>query len=268
MKPRPHQPPLVRLIEAGAAPLAPLRYALKGTQDITVVARGDMTVRRPNESKVFPFPSMTTPTTLTPHPGKVEFVWRKGSFEAGGSAASDSLIANMIIALEGSSGVLMTDARGVISNIYLKSGPSDKAGQGLMENRTIYAMEMGKGILSLLEIPLPEEPIGIGGRWQVERVATRGALSIIQYSTFTLLKRTGNVLELSYRFGGKFDPGSGMREQELSVAVSGGGKCTLDLTKPMPTTLEDEILINARITAADGMSSEQATRVGTRIESK
>ena len=137
-----------------------------------------------------------------------------------------------------------------------------------MENRSIFAMEMGKGLLSLLEIPLPEEPLGIGGRWQVERVAVRGALSIIQFTTFTLLKRTGNVLELSYRFGGKFDPESGMKESEVAVAVSGGGKCTLSLAQPMPGSLEDEIVVNARITAGEGQFSEQSTRVGTRIESK
>lgn len=268
VKPRPHQPPLVRLLEPGAAPLLPLRYALKGSQDVTVVARGDLTVKRPNESKVFPFPTMTTPVTLTPSKGKVEFVWRKGSFESPDNSSATSVIGHMITALEGSTGTLLTDTQGVISQIFLKAGPTDKAAAGMMENRTIYAMEMGKGILSLLEVPLPAESIGVGGRWQVERIATRGALSIVQFTTFTLLKRTGNLLELSYRFGGKFDPGSGMRENEVALAVSGGGKCTLDLTRPMPPTLEDEIVVYARITASDGLYSEQSTRVGTRIESK
>ena len=31
-------------------------------------------------------------------------------------------------------------------------------------------------MLSLLEVPLPEAPIGLGGRWQVERLAVRGSI--------------------------------------------------------------------------------------------
>ncbi len=264
---RPYVAPQVRLISPGTGPLAVLRYALKGPQDLTVVATGELSVRLKDESKVFPLPKMTTPVTLTPAKGKVDFVWRKGAFEANDGTKADSLIGNVITALEGSRGELQTDDRGVIAQILAKAGPNDRAGPGLIEARSVYAIEMGKGILSLLEIPLPNEPIGVGGRWQVERVAVRGALSLIQFTTFTLVKRTGNVLELTYRFGGKFDPGSSMKESEVELAVSGGGKCTLDLTQPMPGSLEDEIVINARMTT-DGQSAQQSTRVGTRIESK
>ena len=249
--------------------MQPLRYAFKGSQDVTVVARGDMTLTQNNQTKLFPFPTMTTPLSLHGSLGKIEITWRKGSSEEAGVPAPNSMVGNLVTALEGSSGILTLDPKGVIFGVYLKPGPLDHAAQGGgMENRTMMALEMGKGLVTLIEVPLPEEAIGIGGRWQVERVATRGALSIIQVTTFTLLKRTGNTLELSYRFGGKFDPMSGIREEELKLTVSGGGKCTLDLALPLPTKLEDEITVGARVTAREGQFSEQSTRVGTRLESK
>ena len=265
VQPRAHEAPQVRVLEPGAAPLAPLRYALKGPQELTVVARGEMTVTRSEQTKTVVFPVVTTPVRLTPQKGGVAFVWLRGSFEP----PSDTVTGHLLTALEGSTGLLATEgSRGVISNIFLRARPEDTGTEGKLENRSIYATEMGKGILSGLEVPFPEEPMGVGGRWQVERVVVRGMVSIRQLTTFTFLKREGNRLELSYRFGGKFDEGSGFREHELKLAVSGGGKCTLNLALPMPVGLTDEIRVDATMTQPDGLPTFQSTRVGTLIESK
>ena len=257
---------MVRLLEAGALPRGLLRYALSKSQEVTVVASGNFEVTRADQTRLIAFPALTTPVRLTPSKDKVEFVWLKGSFEAP-PGPPDPTTGQIITALEGSAGVLVADARGVISQIFLRAGPGDKAERPMLENRSIYATEMGKGILSLVDVPLPEEPIGIGGRWQVERIAVRGPLSIIQVTTFTLLKR-GALLELSYRLGGKYDPSCGLRENELKLGVSGSGTCTLDLSLPLPVRLEDEIQVDAQITGSNGPTTRQATRIRTRVESK
>jgi hypothetical protein len=268
LTPRPHRAPVVRLLEPGALPLSTLRYALKGTQQVTVVAGGTFEVKRGEQSRAMGLPILTTPVKLTPAKDRVEFIWLKGSFESPPGQPPDTTTGHLLTALDGSSGVLATDARGVISQIVLKPGPSDKATGGMLENRTLYATEMGKGILSLLVVPLPEEPIGVGGRWQVERLATRGPLSFIQVTTFTLLERRGSLVELSYRLGGKYDESSGLRPEELQLGVSGGGTCTLDLALPLPVRVEEELLIDAHISGATGPTTHQTTRVRTVVESK
>lgn len=269
VQPREHQVPLIRVLEQGAAPHSPLRYALKARQDLVIVARGDMKVSRTTgEGKTIILPTLTTPVRLTPQKEGVGFIWLKGSFTTAADQPPDNTTGHLLTALEGSTGLLMTEARGVISRVFLRARPADKGTDGKLENRSIYAMEMGKGVLTLLEVPMPEEPMGIGGRWQVERLADRGMLTMRQFTTFTLVKREGNLLELSYRFGGKADEASGMRPHELKLEVSGGGKCTVNLGLPMPVSLEDEILISATMTRSDGQATLQSTRVGTRIESQ
>ena len=233
-QPRPHSPPVIKVLEAGSAPLAPLRYALKGSQDVTVVARGQMVVSKDGETQTIGFPALTTTARLTPQKDGVGYVWTKGTFVAAPNQPPDTTTGHMMIALEGSTGLLQSDARGVISNILLRARPGDSGKDGMLEKRSIYAMEMGKAILSLNEVPFPEEPMGVGGRWRVERIAVRGMISIRQFTTFTILKREGNLLQLSYRLGGDFDEGSGFQPHELKLEVSGGGKCTVNFTLPMP----------------------------------
>lgn len=266
IQPRPHEAPVVRLLEAGKEPLAPLRYALKGPQQVTIVANGGMEVSKDGQTKALPMPTLTMPVRLQPESGKVAFEWLKGSFE---TSPQDTQTAHIISALEGSTGqLLIADGRGVITNILLRATPKDPAIDGKLQMRTIAAMEMGKGVLAVLEVPLPEEKLGVGGKWQVERVAQRGMISFRLIHTFTVVSRKGNLVELSYRFGGGWEPGSGLREEEVKVGVSGGGTCTLDLTLPLPVRVDDDITVKAAITAPDGQQTFQTTRVGTHVESK
>lgn len=268
VQPRPHEPPTVKLLEPGKAPLAPLRYALKaGEQSITITADGAMEVTRSSGSTRLPFPTLTLPIALLPVSKGISFEWQKPTFT---TVPEDHQTGHIMTALEKSRGLLQVadDGRGVIANILLTPGPSDKGTQGAMETRSILATEMGKGILALLEVPLPAEPIGVGGRWQVERIAVRGIVTLRQFTTFTLIKREGTRLELSYRVGGVWDPSSGLKEEEVKLAVSGEGRCTVDLKLPMPTALADEVTVKATLTAADGQQTFQSTRVGTRVESR
>lgn len=269
-KPRAHETPVIRLLEPGAAPLAVLRYAFPAnqTQNVTITATGAMDVTKDGTQRTFPMPTLTMPVSLAPGKKGVVYRWLKGTFT---TSPEDLQTAHIMSALEGSSGtmVMAEDQRGVITNMLLAAGPNDKgAAQGKLENRSLIAMEMGKGVLSLLEVPLPVEPIGVGGRWQVERIAVRGIVSIRQFTTFTLVARQGNRLELSYRVGGDWDPGSGLKREELRLAVSGSGTCVLDLTRPMPTVLTDDVVVKTTVTALDGTQTFQTTRVGTTVESK
>ena len=268
--PRPHVPPSVKLLSAGAAPLAPLRYTIPHEQQVTIVASGQWAIAVPAGSSTSNFPVISTPLRLAPLKGAIEFSWLTPSFTGPPLGSGlETMTRQLLGGLEGSGGLLLADKRGIVSRFLLHPGPNDTAlDAGAVQRRTMLALEMGQGMLALLVVPFPDEPIGVGARWQVERVALRGPLSFIQVTTFTLEKRVGNVLKLSYRFGGKWDSGSGFLESETQLAVSGGGKTTVDLTLPMPTSLEDEIKINAQLTSKDGEPGTQSGLVRTVVESK
>lgn len=241
---RPHEPPSVKLISAGTKPLAPLRYGLKNPQQLTILASGDWRMSAPVGSSTSTFPNLTTPVVLTPHKSAIQYDWLASSF-TGPPAGSklETMTGLLLSGLDGSGGLFKADARGIIEGFMLKPGPNDTTlDAGTMQKRSVYALQMGKGMLGLLVVPLPEEAIGLGGKWQVERLAIRGSLSFIQVTTYTLEARVGDVLELSYRFGAKWDPGCGFKQSELKLAISGGGKATVDLALPLPSALVDEIL--------------------------
>lgn len=267
---RPHQPPTLKLLAPGAAPRASLRYALKDPQELTIVVRGEWTVSAPVGSAQNAFPTVTTPVRLTPAKAEVGYLWLKPSFVGPPPGSRlEAMTAQLITGLDGSSGSFVPDPQGVIARFVLHPGPNDSAlDAGSLQRRSVYAMEMGKGMLALLDLPLPPEPIGLGGRWQVERIAVRGPLSFIQVTTYTLERRVGDLLEVSYRFGGKWDAGSGFLESEMKLAVSGGGKATVNLALPLPVALEDEIDVSAQLTGKDGQRGLQRGLVGTRVESK
>jgi hypothetical protein len=267
LAPRAHEAPAVRLLEPGAAPLAPLRYALKAPQAVTFHVAGSLEVKRDDQGRTIPFPTLALPVKLAPEKGTVAYGWQTPKFT---TSPEDTQTAHIMTGLEGSTGQLQLaeGGRGVITQILVRAGPNDKGTQGALEVRTVSAMEMGKGMMGLLIVPFPEEPIGIGGRWQVERIAVRGPMSFKQFTTFTLVKRTGAVVELTYRVGGTYDEGSGFRPEELKLAVSGQGTCTVNAGLPMPVALSDDVTVKATITAPDGQQTFQTTRVGTRIESK
>lgn len=268
VKDRPHEPPTVRLLGPGAAPLKPLRYQLDRPQELTVTAWGDWKMTAPAASSDSTFPVMKTPLRLTPHNVGVEFLWLSPSFTGPPPGSGlERVTRTMLDGLERSGGVFATDARGVISKFALRPGPNDTAlDAGTMQKRSLYALQMGRGMIALLDVPLPEEPVGVGARWQVERIAVRGTLSFVQVTTFTLEKREGSLLQLSYRFGGKWDPGSGLLESELKLGVSGGGKATVDLTRPLPIALEDELSIDARMQGRDGAAATHSGVVRSRVE--
>jgi hypothetical protein len=267
--PRPHAAPSVALLEPGSGQLVPLRYALKAAQTVSVVARGQWTLRNPAHNTELTVPTVTTPVELTPAGDLVRFRWKGCGLVPAPKGPRDTVTPMLVSALDGSTGEYTLDARGIIGGFKLYAGPSDLAlDAGSMQQRSLLGMEMGKGILASTVVPLPEEPVGLGARWQVRRVVVRGPLSFVLLTTYTLEKRAGSQLSLAYRLGGLPYVGTGLRPDELELEVSGGGTATIDLRLPMPTALDDEVQVHARITGRDGNVAEQAGIVGTRLESR
>ncbi len=266
---RPFAAAKVSLLSSGKGPATALRYGPLKEQQLNVVAGGEWKATTSLGDTNSPLPNMSMPVKLMPMGGAVEYVFRMGKV-TGAPAGSqmESVTKLMLGALDGSGGLIKTDARGVFAQFLLHPGPNDRLlDAGAVERRSVYAMEMGRGLLSLLSIPFPVEPIAVGARWQVERLAIRGGFSYLQVTTFTLVDMTGSKVKVSYRFGGKWDPGSGVREADMKLEVSGGGTATVDLQKPLPVALEDEAFVAATVQRADSPITQSGV-IRTRIESE
>jgi hypothetical protein len=267
---RPFEAPSVKLLSAGKAPLKKVRYALGPAQEVTIVASGEWRMSNAAASSSTPFPVMSTPVRLTPAKGLVDYKWLKASFTgAPAGTRLEEMTRQLLEGLEGSGGVYSADGQGAISRFLLHPGGNDPyVDAGTLQQRSLYALQMGRALIALVDVPLPAEDIGIGAKWQVERIAVRGTMSFVQVTTFTLDKLEAKKLQLSYTFSSKFDPGCGLREEELVLGVGGGGKATVDLGLPLPIALEDEITVNAEIRGRQGQRASQAGTVRTRVQPK
>ncbi len=266
---RPYEAAKVTLLSAGKGTGTALKYGPLKEQQLTVVAGGEWKSSTGGGDTNSPLPTMSMPLKLMPVGVAVEYVFRPGTV-SGAPAGSqmESVTKLMLGALDGSGGLIKTDARGVFAQFLLHPGPNDRLlDAGAVERRSVYAMEMGRGLISLLSIPFPAEPIAVGARWQAERLAIRGGFSYLQVTTFTLVEAVGSKVKVTYRFGGKWDPGSGVRESEMKLDVSGGGKATLDLQKPLPVALEDEAFVSATVKRGDSLLRQSGV-IRTRIESE
>lgn len=272
--PRPHTPPVLKLLEPGAEPRAPLRYAWKAPQAVAVTAAGRWRVTDSSQSNGVAFPTLTTPIRLVPSAkaGEVDFVFQKPSGEPGPGmpGALDTITAHILVALEGVHGTIRLDPRGVLGSLTLYPSRNDPefVDGGSMQKRSLYATQMAKTVLVTGPIPFPEEPVGVGARWSVERVVPRGPLSLVQVSTYTLERVEGRKVFLSTRIGAKFDPGSGLRPEELQLEVSGGGRAVVDLGLPLPTTLDETLAIAASVGRAGEPQTNHEGAVTTHVETR
>jgi hypothetical protein len=124
--------------------------------------------------------------------------------------------------------------------------------------------------------PLPDEPIGIGAKWEVlSRIVANGA-DLLQVSIMTMEKRDGKVLSLDaavQQFAAKnavnppgMPPGASARL--LSYKCQGGGKPVFDTTDVAPiggsmsvnSAMEIELTMDV-----DGKTEKQATSVNTNM---
>jgi len=186
-------PPTVKLLEAGNEPRSVLRLKPKAGDTETVV----MTMRMNNEMEMGgakrPMPR-NPPSVLTTRV-LIDSVGPEGDIhctativkaEAGSTEGSDAK------SVEATKAMLAG-----VPGLTFKMVISDRGFTRLIEVQPVKASTPGvsqmiKNVndsLSKVSMPLPEEPIGVGARWQSEGAVTSNGLTIDQTATYTLVSR-------------------------------------------------------------------------------
>jgi hypothetical protein len=92
---------------------------------------------------------------------------------------------------------------------------------------------------SLVSVPLPEEPVGIGARWKVQRLHQVGRIETTQTVVYTLLERQERVLRLGVTLQQTAAPQNVVFDKDLTFAVeayevSGTGNMLMSLDAIIP----------------------------------
>ena len=269
--PRPWRPPAVKLLTAGAPPLLPLRYALArgGTGQLTLEAGGRWRLKTSSNQANTQLPSLDIRFTYSVDaPDRFSFEFLTAT-ATGSGAENDLATQGVLAALQGVSGTVQFDARGLAQKLSIRPSANDP--EFSQDNRKVtvgthYALEVARSAFMHLFTPFPDEPLGIGGTWQIERPQTRGTISYTEVATFTLVSRDASGAHLELRLGGKPDPLSGIHPAQIDLLVSGGGKADIEFARPFPVSLDDQVTIHAVTGPQDAQRVEHEGAMTGRLQ--
>ncbi len=241
--------PRVVVLEPGAAPLENLSYEFTPGAKETSVMRMDMAMKMDmgnGNLQAFPIPQIEMRFDLATAAKKeangdiaVTGTVTEVKVNPGKDATQQRAADEMKKALSGINGMTM-------SYVVSPKGRSHDAKVDVPAGAPAEAkkiVDQMKHSLESMAAPLPEEPVGIGGKWVVVTRVSAGA-DILQWTTYTLKAKSGKNVELEALVkqlaasgemsGGQMPPGTSAK---ITKFDSGGtGLTKMDLSRLAPET--------------------------------
>jgi hypothetical protein len=240
--------PTVEVLEAGKAPLEPLRLAPAGSASQRSAMTVTFAIQQSGVSSasVKPPPTKATVETalqgVTPE-GNLQVSFSYPSFEVlkGGDASKSSRrrIEQAFAGLKGLSGQLTLTPQGVLVDSALNVPPDvDPSVASLVT-------QLGDQ-LRTLAIPFPEAAVGVGARWRASTDVSLNGIEAHQVYEYTLKKRNGSKVELGVRGTQSADPqtvelpnlAQGVQLHVQSYKTTFRGNNSVDLTSLLPVAGE------------------------------
>lgn len=277
---RKHEPQTVRLLEPGHRPHKALRYRWKRAPAKAFVSTEggwELFAQGMRNDHLFPLMKLelrSQPPVAQKKSTVVALEWLAPVLSAPeGSAQAppvDPATRQTLEALEGVRSELRLSQTGLLLGLEQWPSPKDSVASAgrQMQVRSVYALELARGVLEQLLVPFPEEPIGPGARWQVEVPAVRGTLPLIQVTTYQLVSIKGREVELSYRLGAKPDPATPVPRDEINVEQSGSGKVRLSLDSPFPIEGSEEAFLRGQFGGKTRAAQEHRGRLRRTVSSE
>jgi hypothetical protein len=270
--------PQVKLLEAGAEPRKAFRWHAKPgdkqTGTITLKISLDMGLGQPMK---LPAMNMTMEFTVKSVSPNGDISYESTTKDATVAEDADTMpqIAEAMKAsintLKGVSGSSTISARGINLRTEMKIPPG-------ADPQTRQSIEQTKESLSSMAVPLPEEAIGPGAKWEVKQQVKSEGMTIDQTTTCELVSVEGDRLNLKSSIAQHAanqkvqNPAMPALKLDLKkLTGSGSGNVTIDLAQIFPVDgsfdqhSERELAMDS---AAGGQTINMKTDVNIRLESK
>jgi hypothetical protein len=262
-KPRPWTPPAVTLISQGSPPLQAIKLSLKSGPPLkyTADAWGEWETSSRGGSMRQRFPRQTTPFTAQVRPDSAVAVrFAQATAIPPEKSFVDPITEALLAALEGVNGTLWLDSGGRPMRFAVYPSSNDNVYRetpNQVSTASFMALEVSRGLLAHLALPIPREPIGVGAVWKVERYVQRGVLAFLESATVTLEKYDGMTLHLSYTLSARADPDLKPRDVDLKgLFLKGRGQATVRLDSPLPIHQFDDSTLDATLVSSDGARTD------------
>ncbi|HTE52759.1 MAG TPA: hypothetical protein VK698_18025 [Kofleriaceae bacterium] len=176
----------------------------------------------------------------------------------GTDSAHPSLLAEMrkgVDLLVGASGQLVVEPRGSVSDLAL----AQPAGIG---HELAQFMNSARLAIGEMVVPLPDEPVGIGARWEVVETVTQDGISVREKTYFELVALDGPRALVRTRTVQTADkqraalPGlpDGVSAEVVSLRGSGTGEIELDLRRLVPGNAREEVETDVSFVVRQGQT--------------
>jgi hypothetical protein len=232
----------VKLLRAGAAPLAPLRLQLSKT----AVEKGEFSLAMSVEMETPQGPQKITPPkvgfAMTASHARASAADSVAVSSKFGGLHVDGPNAAAIEAKLKGAGLDKFNAEYVVTNRGLVTRSDAKIGPE-MAPELRQMLDQMKSVLDLAMLPFPEEPVGVGAEWQQESGARTTGMDVEMTSTYELVERTKSFVRIKRTVVQKAKPGTlqlpagGPKVELLSLEGEGGGEIRQALDQVLPSAL-------------------------------
>ncbi len=243
---------VVRLLDAGAEPKAPLRYKIaegtttKSNMDFTVatLATSDdgaaLAVVPGVRLHIVSGPAMVTDKG-------VKFEVNIAKAEAAVPQGLDPDVAEDLRA----SAAILDDVGGTVEmndrGVALSAALNDNAKNPDLPTRLLMMIVNARSTLS--RVVLPAEPVGLGARWEAHKELTLYGFKVQQVDTYTLIERVGDEIKLNVTVTQNALPQTvEFPDDGVSIAV-----------EQMVANARGEIILNLNALESDASADGEAT---------
>jgi hypothetical protein len=271
-------PPKITVLAAGAEPRQRLSYAFeKGTKDSLTVAM-DLSMAMKSGDTTLPATalprmslSLLMTNSATSDGGDFKIDAQVDSFNLQPKGPIEEQIAASVKPqLEGIKGVVLSywmTPQGHVRDLEMKS----TGGADGMAQQALNGMNQS---FESMAVPLPKEPVGVGGKWEVvSRLASSGA-DLLQYATYTLKARDGSKanidLTVTQLAASSEIHAPGMPENMTarlkSFRAGGGGSTEIDTKAITPRSGTLAVESAMSLTVAQGGGADEVVNVETKVK--
>ena len=272
---KPAPEPTITLIEAGAEPREPLRFAFQAGQQDHVRIRMEMSTSGTINGA--PSPAANIPAFVVPVTSTVTGIEDAGArFEmiigdievAEADSQLGAMFAGAMQDLKGMKVTGLVEHRGLYKDIEVDTGGNTNPMLAGMLN-TI------RNAVTQTTPPFPEQAIGQGGSWVYELTTDADGLVSTNRTTVKLVRRDGNAFSLQLDITVKADPqqvqgpgmpGQGQAMSTISMEGDGSSSITAMLDHLFPVAMEGETKVQIdRSSEAQGAKMEMSQNVKVKL---
>lgn len=204
------EPAIIELLDAGAEPRRPLRYAFEAGQSEAMHTSMNMHMMfsmngqdmPPMDLPRFTVSGEAVPETVTDD-GDAHYTFR---FTGGKVDASENVPPQMLQAMrdamamiEGVTGVATVSSRGLTTDAEING---DESLQGPMASM----VEPLRQSVKQMATPLPEDPVGEGAKWEIRQTVDQQGMRIYQTLVMNLVRLSENDADLEFTIDQKAPP--------------------------------------------------------------